>query len=128
MTNPASPEPATPHHEQGGGHVAKSPWTHSTQVGVPAHCFCAQVWDADGVSVATIEPTTDPADATATARLFAAAPDLLEALREARLFIEDERANRLEGFCCDEDAAYVDRPTRLLVKIDSALSITGEGR
>ena len=47
---------------------------------MPGHCYVAQVWDADGSSLAQVEPTEDPAIATANARLIAAAPELLQAL------------------------------------------------
>lgn len=56
------------------------PWSFSPQAGHPGHCQIAQVWDAKDRSLADIEPTDDPDVASATARLIAAAPDLLEAL------------------------------------------------
>lgn len=53
-------------------------WVATEQSGTPGHCFVAQVFGHAG-PVARIEPTEDPAIATANARLIAAAPDLLEA-------------------------------------------------
>jgi hypothetical protein len=58
-----------------------STWSHSPQAGRPEHCYQAQVFDEHGDSLACIEPTEDPDVASATAKLIAAAPDLLEALR-----------------------------------------------
>lgn len=56
--------------------------TYSSQKGTPGHCMVAQVW-ADGRNAAEIEPTDDPDEATAMARMFAAAPDLLAACEDA---------------------------------------------
>lgn len=53
------------------------PLTFSEQIGLPGHCLQAQVFDALGNSVACIEPSFEPQVATDTAKLFAAAPDLL---------------------------------------------------
>jgi hypothetical protein len=47
----------------------------------------AQVWGPDGKSLATLESTTAPSVATANARLIAAAPELLEALKASNGFL-----------------------------------------
>ena len=59
------------------------PWSFSPQKGKPGHCHMAQVWNSAGDALAQIEPTPDEAVATADARLIAASPTLLEALKEA---------------------------------------------
>ena len=56
--------------------------TFSEQKGPPGHCFGAQVWGPDGQSVAVIESTDDPANATSFARLFALSPRLLAFARD----------------------------------------------
>lgn len=58
------------------------PFTAVEQIGLPNHCCIAQVFGPDGGVVADIYPTTDPKVASATAVLFAAAPDLYAALIE----------------------------------------------
>lgn len=58
------------------------PFTAVEQIGLPNHCCIAQVFGPDGGVVADIYPTTDPKVASATAVLFAAAPDLYAALEE----------------------------------------------
>ena len=62
----------------------KGEWTFSPQQGKKGHCFQAQVWDSEGKNLATIEDTSDAQIATNNARLIAAAPDMYEALIEAR--------------------------------------------
>jgi hypothetical protein len=56
------------------------PWSYSEQRGSPGHCTLAQVWDFYGNSLAVIEATDAESEATALARLMAAAPNLLDAL------------------------------------------------
>ena len=74
------------------------PWSFSPQKGKPGHCHMAQVWNSAGDALAQIEPTPDEAVATADARLIAAAPDLLEALKgivaddDAGVSLNDQRA------------------------------------
>ncbi len=68
---------------------APGPLSFSAQTGPAGHCFIAQVWGPDGCSVAEIVPTEDRVEATAYARLFAAAPELLEACRRADAGISD---------------------------------------
>jgi len=55
------------------------PWDYSDQKGSRKHCYLGQVWDSNGESLAVLDSTTDPAVATANARLIAAAPELLSA-------------------------------------------------
>ena len=49
------------------------PWDWSPQVNQPRACHQAQVWDADGDSLAMLEPTPDPVEAGDNARFIAAA-------------------------------------------------------
>lgn len=65
------------------------PWTHSDQVGDKEHCFVAQVWDRSEVNLATLESTVDAREATANARLMAAAPELLVACKAMMKMIMD---------------------------------------
>ena len=60
------------------------PWTFSPQEGGKNHCNVAQVWDANGNSLACIETTDDPAEATANAALIARAPELQATLTAVR--------------------------------------------
>jgi hypothetical protein len=48
--------------------VPNGPWTGTDQVGLPGHCSVAQIFGADGKSLALIETTDDPAVASAVAR------------------------------------------------------------
>ena len=67
--------------------ASKIEWTYSGQKGIPGHCHMAQVW-ANGKNLAEIEPTENEEEATANARLMAAAPDMLEALRAAMRVVD----------------------------------------
>src|SRR5690625_1957633 len=58
------------------------PWTFSGQKGPVGICIKAQVWDSEGYNLSVMKSTEDPEEATANARLVAAAPDMLEALNE----------------------------------------------
>jgi hypothetical protein len=58
----------------------EGPWSCSEQRGIPGHCMVAQIWDSQGNALASVEPSVDQDQATATARLIAAAPELLSAL------------------------------------------------
>lgn len=71
--------------------TAKTPWTYSGQIGIPGHCMVAQVWDADGNSLACIEPTENSAGATSHAMVMASAPDFYEAAK-AMIARHDEHA------------------------------------
>lgn len=46
-------------------------FTATTQDGIPGHCFCAQVFDPDGNSIAALEPTDEPAIANQQAQWLA---------------------------------------------------------
>lgn len=59
------------------------PWDYSPQKGSPGHCWTAQVWDSEGESLAVLDSTIDPSEATANAMMMAAAPDLLGAIQGA---------------------------------------------
>ncbi len=63
---------------------APGPWSHSPQEGGKNHCNVAQVWDANGNSLACIDTTDDPAEATANAALIARAPELQATLTAVR--------------------------------------------
>jgi len=60
------------------------PWDFSPQTGAEGHCYQAQVWGPDGDEVAAVTTTAPRFNATANARLMAAAPDLLEAAKKMR--------------------------------------------
>jgi len=79
---------------------AEGPWTYSKQEGTPGHCFQAQVWGANGHSLAVVEPTADEAVASDTARLMAASGELLEAL----VVLENAARNPIDpgllGYAC----------------------------
>jgi hypothetical protein len=71
---PASPERAD---------LLNAPWSFSPMKGKPGHCFVAQVWDADGNSLAGIDADCGERAANARVALIAAAPDLYEAAASA---------------------------------------------
>lgn len=48
--------------------------------GEPGHCFAAQVWDNDGLSIAYVGSRYGEKTATEIVKILAAAPDLLNAL------------------------------------------------
>lgn len=80
-------------------------WVATEQSGAPGHCFVAQVFGHAG-PVAQIEPTEDPAIATANARLIAAAPELLEALKPfAQFACDTPHVNEPECQNCKARAA-----------------------
>lgn len=58
--------------------------SYEGQGGEAGHCYLAQVFTSSGMSLAEIEPTLNPIYATAYARLFAASPFMLEALKHAK--------------------------------------------
>lgn len=64
-----------------------APWSCSEQQGTKGHCFQAQIWDSDGDSLATIEPTVFEKYATSDAQFIAAsrniAPDLIRVIELA---------------------------------------------
>jgi hypothetical protein len=72
------------------------PWSYSEQRGSPGHCTLAQVWDSYGNSLAVIEATDDEREATAIARLMAAAPELLEALERVTELLLATRPEHME--------------------------------
>jgi len=61
----------------------KLEWQYSPMKGTINNCFAAQVWDSNGFSLATISSRYGEEEATANAKLIAAAPELLEACIEA---------------------------------------------
>jgi hypothetical protein len=58
------------------------PLKSTQQTGPRMHCCLAQIFDADGNAVASIESTDDPAQATELAALFAEAPGLRLRIKE----------------------------------------------
>jgi len=58
------------------------PWTFDPQKGPPGQCFVAQVWDPDGSPLASIETRPNPEEATANARLIAAAGTSAQEVQE----------------------------------------------
>lgn len=48
-------------------------FTATAQKGKPGHCYAAQVFGPDGKSVAHVDPTEDPSDATVLAGVIAGA-------------------------------------------------------
>ena len=78
------------------------PWDYSDQTGSRKHCYLGQVWDSEGESLAVLDSTTDPAVATANARLIAAAPDLLAACEDAIRLLDEHRMRGLTYDTLDE--------------------------
>jgi len=68
-------------------------WSASPQVGKPSHCHMAQVFGPipDERSVANIDSTDDPAEATANAAAIVAAMNSLPALLECAEALETVR-------------------------------------
>jgi hypothetical protein len=56
----------------------KGDWTSTKMIGEENHCICAQVFDNDGKSLCYIDSRYGEIEATANAKLVAAAPVLLE--------------------------------------------------
>lgn len=61
---------------------SKGLFTYSVQKGSKNNCFMAQVFNDKGKSIAEIESTDNPEEATANAKLFSYAPEMLEALQD----------------------------------------------
>lgn len=61
----------------------KGEWDYSPMKGQVMHCTCAQVWDSEGKNLAVIDSRYGEEEATANAKLIAAAPELLEACMKA---------------------------------------------
>lgn len=55
----------------------KGLFTYSVQKGSKNNCFMAQVFNDKGKSIAEIESTDNPEEATANAKLFSKAPEML---------------------------------------------------
>ena len=70
--------------------------SYSEQRGSPGHCTLAQVWDAHGNSLAVIQATDDEGEATAIARLFAAAPMMLKELERVTELLLATRPEHME--------------------------------
>lgn len=100
------------------GEHTRGPWRYEAETktirSVPANYWLASMDSWDGA-----------VDSVANARLIAAAPELLEALKEARQYAE----LKLEGFRREysEQHAIVQTPLRLIATIDSAIA-KAEGR
>lgn len=72
--------------------VTPGDWVACDQKGLPGHCTQAQVFamEGDKLHVANMRPTKDPGEASANARLVAAAPNMVDTLKEAYLCIKEE--------------------------------------
>lgn len=60
----------------------KGKWTFSPMKGTHGHCFAAQVWDEEGHNLATIETKNGAIEASANAKLIAAAPEMFNLISE----------------------------------------------
>lgn len=69
--------------------LSAASFSSSPQDGKPGHCTQAQVWDRDGNSLACIEPTEDPAVASANAALFALARNFADACQRRGWFVRE---------------------------------------
>jgi len=58
----------------------KGVWEFSPMCGIQGHCLMAQVWDSNGFNLCSIDDRYGEEEATANAKLIAAAPDLFDAL------------------------------------------------
>ena len=76
-------------------------WTYSAQKGTPGHGFGAQVWDEKGQSIARINATNDPKDATAIAKNMSKVPEMREALENIIKETSAIELNTLIPFCRD---------------------------
>jgi hypothetical protein len=82
------------------------PWSSSEQIGEPDCCFTAQVFGPDGMSLACLDTTEDPAVATANARLMAVAPELLHA---CKLLLRLSLPQDVSGMAMVEEARRIVR-------------------
>jgi len=64
------------------GNILKEKLTYSTMNGTPSNCILAQVFGSDGMAITSIRSIYKKRKATQYAKLFAASPDLYEALAE----------------------------------------------
>ncbi len=63
--------------------------THAPQVGKPGHCHLAQIFDADGQSLACLDSTVDPEVATQRARRLAACWNACEGISTPELEVDN---------------------------------------
>lgn len=61
--------------------ITEEKLTYSPMKGTPGHCFAAQIWDAEGFGLASIDSRYGARKATKYAKLFAASPIVLKALQ-----------------------------------------------
>ncbi len=66
----------------------KGKWEATEQEGKVGHCFQAQVFSEEGNSIAILNSTIKEEEATANAKLIAAAPELLEEVELSYLIIQ----------------------------------------
>ena len=68
--------------------ITKGNWSFSPQKGTKGYCVQAQIWTTEKEEyVANIKSTENEEEATANAKLIAAAPELLEALIQLKNWV-----------------------------------------
>lgn len=70
--------------------IKQGGWESAPQKGIPGHCTMAQVFDKEGKALIAIEPRIKQDEATDIAKLVAAAPELLEALKFCQSVIKSQ--------------------------------------
>lgn len=101
--------------------ATKGPWDYSPQNGKPGHCLVAQVWSPSGESLATIDSTQEPKEATANARYTAEARTLLPLLAKAL-----SRAYETLDWIATTDEPYKDAPDDAAAAVDDLDAILAE--
>jgi len=121
---PANPKPRKPRVASYIESVL--PLKAAPQKGVPRHCICAQLFGANGLSVATIDTTADERDATELAKFIAdscnakkTAPRVELSMAAAKR-IERQITVRWHGLPPNERPA-IDECDNLLTIIDRAI-------
>lgn len=97
--------------------LKKGKYTSCKQKGKPNHCFCAQVWNPDGTSLARIDPTDHPIEASQTAAFFSYCLNLQQRYDIAHLEECVTTLTDIYSYC--EEEGFVRRNTieDLLTKI-----------
>lgn len=85
----------------------KGEWSYSPMKGTVGHCQRAQVWDSEGLNLASIDSRYGEVEASENAKLIASAPDLLKALQlMVEMYEEVQPAGGYQGFY-DEAVASI---------------------
>lgn len=97
--------------------ITKEKLTYCSMKGTPGHCFAAQVWDSEGLGIASIDSRYGARKATKYARLFASSPDMYEALKA---FVENVDNWLKTGEPADKETskAIYDKAKKALSKAD----------